>query len=450
MVKHLNTFRSIFILESLLKVSFTDLFKLVMNPNFNISERNTPGSFSNNFSRLQSNITAPVSVPSVNTNNDSLGLSMLVSNGNLPDQSEKVTMFQSSDEEGDYDDRQDVEDESEDDDEDYDDENDEEQEFDQKVGSFTPSSFMGNVGNDMRGGRHPQQQQRLERQYSSESFDDGYSEQPRVMSEEEIVNEKCELLYQFDRLEKKGYKLPKRFSMESSLDDMKAEIARIKRDKEVDASIGFQRKMLLAFTTGVEFMNNRFDPFDIKLDGWSENVHESIEDYDDVFEELHHKYKSKSNMSPEMKLLMMMGGSAFMFHLTNTMFKSSMPQMGDILKSNPDLMRQFASATANTMAQSNQDKTGMSGMFSNMFASPKQQGSNAPYPPPQQQSNNTMKGPSNIDSILNNLDVSDDNRLETMSTATQSEISEMTETNSIRNLLRSNKKGRRITNTLNI
>lgn len=270
------------------------------------------------------------------------------------------------------------------------------------------------------------------------------------MSEEEIVNEKCELLYQFDRLEKKGFKLPKKFSMESSLDDMKAEIARIKRDKEVDASIGFQRKMMLAFTTGVEFMNNRFDPFDVKLDGWSENVHESIEDYDDVFEELHHKYKSKSNMSPEMKLLMMMGGSAFMFHLTNTMFKSSMPQMGDILKNNPDLMRQFASATANTMAQGNQDKTGMSGMFSNMFASPKQQGSNAPYPPPKQQSNNTMRGPSNIDSILNNLDMSDDNRLETMSTATQSEISEMTETNSIRNLLRTNKKGHRTTNTLNI
>ena len=46
---------------------------------------------------------------------------------------------------------------------------------------------------------------------------------------------------------------------------------------------------------------------------------------------------------------MMMGGSAFMFHLTNTMFKSSLPQMGDVLKQNPNLMKQFASATANTI-----------------------------------------------------------------------------------------------------
>ena len=49
-----------------------------------------------------------------------------------------------------------------------------------------------------------------------------------------------------------------------------------------------------------------------------------------------------------------------------------------------------------------------------------------------------------------NLDISDDNRLETMSTATPSEISEMTDTNSIRNLLSSKKKGSKKTNSLNI
>ena len=125
-----------------------------------------------------------------------------------------------------------------------------------------------------------------------------------------------------------------------------------------------------------------------------------------------------------------------------------MPQLGDVLKNNPDLMKQFASATANTMAQSNTDKTGMSGMFSNMFG-----GAQAPAQtsmPPPQQSNATMKGPTNLESLLNNLDVNDENRLETMSTASPSEISEMTDTNSIRNLLRSSKKGKRTTNTLNI
>lgn len=344
--------------------------------------------------------------PTLNVSNDAMGLDMLVNKVGTDEsvKSEKTNVFQSS----------------EDDDDDYDDD---EEEYEQNNGTntFTPSFFPSSEGanNNMS----------------------SYMSSPK--SQEDINNEKAEMLYQFDRMEKKGYKIPKKFSMDSSLDDMKAEYERIKKDKEIDASIHFQRKIMLAFTSGVEFLNNKFDPFDIKLDGWSENVHESIDDYDDVFEELHNKYKSKSNMSPEMKLLMMMGGSAFMFHLTNTMFKSSLPQMGDILKQNPNLMKQFASATANTMASSGNDKTGMSNMFANMF-------STSPPIPQNSHTTNSMKGPSNLDTLLNNLDISDDNRLETMSTATPSEISEMTETNSIRNLLGSKSKNKKQTNSLNI
>ena len=43
-----------------------------------------------------------------------------------------------------------------------------------------------------------------------------------------------------------------------------------------------------------EFLNNKFDPFDIKLDGWSEAVNENVDDYDDVFGELHEKYGCNS------------------------------------------------------------------------------------------------------------------------------------------------------------
>ena len=58
-------------------------------------------------------------------------------------------------------------------------------------------------------------------------------------------------------------------------------------------------------------------------------------------------------MSPEVKLLMMVGGSAFMFHLTNTMFKSAIPGMDDIMKQNPELMKQFTNAAVNSMQQEN-------------------------------------------------------------------------------------------------
>lgn len=263
---------------------------------------------------------------------------------------------------------------------------------------------------------------------------------PHSRSEDDINKEKSELLYQFDRMEKKGIKLPRMFTMDSSLDDMQSTYDRMKRDREMDASVQFQKKMLLACTTGIEFMNTRFDPFDIKLEGWSESVHESVEDYDEIFEELHEKYKYKSKMAPELKLLMTLGGSAFMFHLTNTMFKTSLPGMGDVLKQNPDLMRQFAAATANTMASSGNDPTGMSSVFSNMMGGVPERGQ-PPAPP-----KGRMSGPSDLDGIIASLETSD--RMETMSTVTPSEISEMTETNSIRHLLgeSSGKRSRKQTN----
>lgn len=48
--------------------------------------------------------------------------------------------------------------------------------------------------------------------------------------------------------------------------------------------------------------------------------------------------------------MLMLGGSAAMFHFTNTMFRSKMPGMDDILQQNPELARQFQEAAAKSMA----------------------------------------------------------------------------------------------------
>ena len=185
---------------------------------------------------------------------------------------------------------------------------------------------------------------------------------PKEMSFEEIQEEKFKLLCILERLEKKGIKSHKKFSMSSNYEEMKQEFDRLTAQREMDQSVKFQRKMLIAFVTAIEFLNNRFDPFDVKLDGWSESVHEGINDYDDIFEELHDKYKSKAKMAPELRLLLSLGGSAFMFHLTNTMFKSSLPGMEDVMRQNPDLMKQFAAATANTMGNNMREQEAQRGV----------------------------------------------------------------------------------------
>ena len=153
-----------------------------------------------------------------------------------------------------------------------------------------------------------------------------------------VIDEKNDLLYKFYRIQSKGVPLTKKFNINSSVVEMRNEFNKLKRDQEVNASIKFSRRMLMASVTGLEFLNKRYDPFDIKLDGWSENVMEGIDDYDNVFERLHDKYSSKTAMAPEIELLLTLSGSAFMFHLTNSMFKS-IPNMNDIAKQNPDFIK---------------------------------------------------------------------------------------------------------------
>jgi len=251
----------------------------------------------------------------------------------------------------------------------------------------------------------------------------GTSEQPNYFSEplpkpktfEEIQKEKAEFLRLFDRLEAKGVRLDKKFTMESDLNEMQSEYERIVQRRAVDQSIRFQRKMLIAFVTAMEFLNNKFDPFNLKMDGWSESIHENQHDYDDVFEELHEKYKGKANMAPEIKLLLMLGGSGFMFHLTNTMFKTSLPGMGDILKQNPDLMQQFTKAAVNSMGATEPGFANLMGdVFNNSDRSSQMNNAAGPQMQPappsrptqnnsQQANRRTMRGPPNIDDILNDI-----------------------------------------------
>lgn len=163
-----------------------------------------------------------------------------------------------------------------------------------------------------------------------------------------IDDEKADLLNKLNRLEKKGFQTSKKFTAYSSIEELRTEVKRITYSIEIDQSVRFSRRMLVACITGVEFLNKRYNPFDLALEGWSESVMENVDDYDGVFEELYNKYKTKMNVAPEVKLIMMLGGSAMMFHLTNSMFKSAIPNMGDVMKQNPDLIKNMMDAVANT------------------------------------------------------------------------------------------------------
>ena len=238
--------------------------------------------------------------------------------------------------------------------------------------------------------------------------------------------EKSDYLNKLQRLEAKGFPVARKFTMDNSLDEVKTEYFRLVDARQLETSIKFQRQMLMGAITGMEWLNGRFDPFDIKLDGWSENVHENVEDFDEIFEELYDKYKDRGKMSPEMRLVMAVGGSGFMCHVSNSFFRSKMPSMDDVLKNNPMLARQMAQAAA---AQAGPGFGNFMGMAMNV---PQNQGNGGPDPNvaatgaffgasgsvptpmpqpdrmPQQNQRPTarreMSGPSGVDDILKTFD----------------------------------------------
>ena len=281
------------------------------------------------------------------------------------------------------------------------------------------------------------------------------------------LREKKEIIYQLDRLEQRGYKIPFKFNLNSDLEEMKLEYNKLLKEKEIDSSIRFQRKMLMAFVTGSEYLNNRYDPFAIQLDGWSEQVHDNINDYDDIFEELHDKYKSTGKkMAPELRLFISLSGSAFMFHLTNRMFKEQpLPDVQNILKSNPNLMKQFQEAAAkeyvmptnntnNNYNQRNDNPVNgpglfgmVSGLFNNLGGGSMRNNMNI-----NMNNNDDNNSISEIDSIIDDVhknistNNNNNNNIETLSVS-DDEITSIIEDNADIKFLKSNKNNKR---TLNI
>jgi hypothetical protein len=234
------------------------------------------------------------------------------------------------------------------------------------------------------------------------------SEPKKQKSYEEIQQEKQQMLFDLDRLQKQGYPPSKRYSMASPHEDIKYERDRLKKQRDVEKSIRFSRKILMGTVSGVEWLNKKFDYFDIKLNGWSENVLENVSDYDEVFEELHDKYSESVKMAPELKLISMVAGSAALFHITNSIFKSASPQLSDILKQNPDIMRNITEAAAKNMSGTINEQFGSNNFVGNMMKDGMNNKINQNFPQrtpvgPSPMPQPRMSGPVGIDELLNEL-----------------------------------------------
>ena len=129
-------------------------------------------------------------------------------------------------------------------------------------------------------------------------------------------------------------------------------------------------------------------------------------------------------MAPELKLVLMLAGSGFMFHLTQSIFKTSIPGVGDIMKQNPDLMNQFAKAAANASTSPGFGNF-MGGMMDDRSGNNHNQNHSQNHNQNHNQNIRTeMKGPPNINDILSKVNSTNNNNinLDNLSNISESDI----------------------------
>jgi hypothetical protein len=199
---------------------------------------------------------------------------------------------------------------------------------------------------------------------------------PRLTKDEQD-KEKYKMIREMEDWERKSngkIQLSKKYTMESPFHEVKIEYDALKEDAGKKASVKFQGSCMKMLINGIEFLNDKFDPFDVNLDGWGDKVEDDMDEYDDIFGQLYDKYQHRGSIAPELKLMFQLGGSAFMVNLSNKIFKTAAPGMDDVFRQNPELMRSFQNAAINTMGQNNPGVGNfMSGLGSNNGQNQQQQ-----------------------------------------------------------------------------
>ena len=183
------------------------------------------------------------------------------------------------------------------------------------------------------------------------SDDDKYSkrsepEKPPPTAQQ-LRMKKIELLRKLSDIKSKGYKLSKEYDFNSSIEEMEYEYDLLKSFVERRNGIKLYKNTILNVSNIIEFFNGKYDPFGIKLDGWSEHMNVELDSYDEVMEELYEKYKSKGKkMPPEIKLVMLIVASASAFHFSKS-FLTKMPGMNGIMDAQPEIMSKIINGKKN-------------------------------------------------------------------------------------------------------
>lgn len=143
-----------------------------------------------------------------------------------------------------------------------------------------------------------------------------------------------------DLVQKYNVKLTRHFNIDDEPDEMEEEVKMHKDRRHKSNQVKFYKQMLLNIVCGVEFINDKYNPFEFKMKDWSKQIAGDMDDYTEVLEEIYEKYRDKGGkMAPEIRLLFMIIMSGVTYHLSNTLFGSG--GLDTTIQNNPNLLNKF-------------------------------------------------------------------------------------------------------------
>lgn len=194
-------------------------------------------------------------------------------------------------------------------------------------------------------------QQQQYYQGHQQQYYQAHTQEPIESDEDKI--RKIELLRIFTELKRQGFVISQEYSMSSSLHTMEQEYEILKSSKMKKQALKLSQGFLINAVQTLEFLNTRFDPIGVDLIGFSEVVSLGIDDYNEVLDELYEKYKQYGRkVEPEIKLMLMIGGSAASFHASKTLLKN-VPGMENLQK-NPKFVNKMGKQFAESMSKPKQ------------------------------------------------------------------------------------------------
>jgi len=172
------------------------------------------------------------------------------------------------------------------------------------------------------------------------------------MSDREKRRKKREMIKKLEEWYEAGQlkQRPSSFTLESPYEEVEDEYEGALEDKRKKDSVKLQGWWFITLVNSLEYANAAFDPFGVSLDGWGEKVSEDLPEYEEIFSELHDKYKG-GKLAPEVSLLMRLGFSAAVVGFSNKALSSAAPAFGDVIRQSPELMRTFNDATVKALSQ---------------------------------------------------------------------------------------------------